>query len=595
VIPPACLNAATCAAHCNTTSGVGCTTDVAQVVQLPEEVGSGKWRAFYLQFDGVGYETYSASSTDMVHFKLDDPTLAPGQPGVVFSPREGRPPMNDVKPAQGEWDYGSQTFIGPLLADYNVSATRVLRRATPDHSYWYAYGAYPQRNVYEPAPGADGFASSQDGLNWVRRTPHATVDTLADHGAQAWESGQVYAPFIIPAPDGTLADFYNAGGAGGREQSGAAYLPGGADALPGYDFAINASVWVRDPANPTLPNDKVASFQASDPKVFFDDAQGVWVMIYFCNGGTPGGGASICVAFSSDQRSWAKAAEPIYGNGGHPAGLDKCHVSGREAQRRACFFQGPAGLTNSAPLSPPQPITHPLLARRRTSRGSRATARLTGSTCTTPASPATAATRAESCSSPRRRCEPRAPRARGRRSRSAIDVREKEEPGRRPRAALVRPARPSAALGGGGGLETRGELAVGGGLDARDELEVFARQLLGQARPERLEEGAAAPRLGEARGRVDARELGHGVGSARGEAREVERALRGHVADRRLLCDGRGGGRLRAALENPVDDAQVLAEAGPEEGALLAALGGRAAPEEVDVKNLRCRRGGRCQ
>ena len=337
VIPPACLNAATCAAHCNTTSGVGCTTDVAQVVQLPEEVGSGKWRAFYLQFDGVGYETYSASSTDMVHFKLDDPTLVPGQPGIVYSPREGRPPMNDVKPAQGEWDYGSQTFIGPLLTDYNVSATRVLRRATPDHSYWYAYGAYPQRNVYEPAPGADGFASSQDGLNWVRRTPHATVDTLADHGAQAWESGQVYAPFIIPAPDGTLADFYNAGGAGGREQSGAAYLPGGADALPGYDFSINASLWVRDPANPTLPNDKVASFQASDPKVFFDDAQGVWVMIYFCNGGTPGGGASICVAFSSDQRSWAKAAEPIYGNGGHPAGLDKCHVSGREAQRRACF------------------------------------------------------------------------------------------------------------------------------------------------------------------------------------------------------------------------------------------------------------------
>ena len=204
VIPPVCLNAATCAAHCNNASGVGCTTDVAQVVQLPEEVGAGKWRAFYLQFDGVGYETYSASSTDMVHFQLDDPTLAPGQPGVVYSPREGRPPMSDAKPAQGAWDWGSQTFIGPLLENYNVSATRVLRRATPDKSFWYAYGAYPQRNVYEPAPGADGFASSQDGLNWVRRSPHATVDTLADHGAQPWESGQVYAPFIIPAPDGEL-------------------------------------------------------------------------------------------------------------------------------------------------------------------------------------------------------------------------------------------------------------------------------------------------------------------------------------------------------------------------------------------------------
>ena len=180
--------------------------------------------------------------------------------------------------------------------------------------------------MYEPAPGADGFASSQDGLNWVRRSPRATVDTLAAHGAQPWEQGQVYAPYIIPAPDGTLADFYNAGGAGGREQSGAAYLPGGADALPGYDFTINASMWVRDPANPTLPNDPVASFQASDPKVYFDDVQGVWVLLYFCNGGTPSGGACICAAFSDDQRTWAKASTPLYLNGGHPRGLDRAHA-----------------------------------------------------------------------------------------------------------------------------------------------------------------------------------------------------------------------------------------------------------------------------
>jgi hypothetical protein len=113
---------------------------VFQLVQLPEEEGANIFRAFYLQFDGVGYETYSASTTDMVNFKLNDPTLAPGQPGVVFSPREGRPPLNDVKPVNGDFDYGSQTFIGPLVLDYNVSAKRVLRRATPDTSFWYAYG-----------------------------------------------------------------------------------------------------------------------------------------------------------------------------------------------------------------------------------------------------------------------------------------------------------------------------------------------------------------------------------------------------------------------------------------------------------------------
>ena len=326
VIPPTCLNAATCDAHCNKTSGDGCTVDVFQLVQLPDEVSSGIFRAFYLQFDGVGYETYSASTTDLVRFNLSDPTLATGQPGIVFSPRVGRPPLGVPKPPVGAFDYGSQTFIGPLLVDYNVSSTRVLKRATHAANFWYAYGGYPQRNVYEPAPGADGFASSDDGLNWTRATPYAIIDTDTARGAQPWEAGQVYAPFIIPAPDGSLADFYNAGSKAGNEQSGAAYLPGGADALPGFDLALNISEWVRDPLNPTLPNDAVASFQASDPKVFFDDVQGVWVLFYFCNGHTPSGGACICVAFSDDQRTWAKASTPLYLNGGHPRGYDSAHA-----------------------------------------------------------------------------------------------------------------------------------------------------------------------------------------------------------------------------------------------------------------------------
>lgn len=80
------------------------------------------------------------------------------------------------------------------------------------------------------------------------------------------------------------------------------------------------------PANPTLPNDPVASFQASDPKVFYDDVQRVWTLLYFCNGGTPKGGASICIAFSDDQRQWSKASAPLYNNGGHPGGLDSCHA-----------------------------------------------------------------------------------------------------------------------------------------------------------------------------------------------------------------------------------------------------------------------------
>jgi hypothetical protein len=322
IIPPICLNPFTCKSNTSQT-----TTDVVQVFQIPGDT-PGLWRAVYLQFDGTGYETYMATSSDMVSFNLSNPTLAPGQPGCIFSPRAGRPPLAGYKPQNGEFDFGGITFIGPLLDNYTVGAPATLKK-TSKGSMWYAYGAYPSFG-YESGPGADGMASSQDGMNWVRASPKAIVDTVAGHGAQPWESKQVYAPFLFPALDGSLGDFYNAANAGGHEQSGVAYLPGGAEALPGFDFATNTSLWVRDPANPLITNDVNASYQAADPKVFYDAEQGVWINIYFCNGNYPtppyAGGANICMAFSTDQKVWVKASTPIYAHGGHPKGYDSEHA-----------------------------------------------------------------------------------------------------------------------------------------------------------------------------------------------------------------------------------------------------------------------------
>ena len=120
VIEPLCMNpSCNSTSQCNTAQKrpgspfAGCFSDCFQLVQLPEEAAAGVFRAFYLQFDGVGYETYSASTTDMVHFNVSDPTLAPGQPGVVFSPRAGRPPLADAKPVAGDFDFGGAAFIGP--------------------------------------------------------------------------------------------------------------------------------------------------------------------------------------------------------------------------------------------------------------------------------------------------------------------------------------------------------------------------------------------------------------------------------------------------------------------------------------------------
>lgn len=320
VIPPICLNPFTC--KTNTSQS---TVDVFQVWSTPEDPST--FRGTYLQFDGLGYETYMATSSDMVHFDLANPTLAAGQPGAIFSPRAGRPPLDgQPKPAQGEFDWGGITFIGPLLDNYTVGAPSVLKR-TSKGKFWYAYGAYPGFG-YESAPGADGLAFSEDALHWTRASATAFMDTKRN--ASRWEDHQVYAPFLFPALDGSLGDFYNAGTDSGVECSGAAYLAGGAEALPGFDPATNASLWARDPANPLLPNDGNATYQASDPKVFWDAEQRAWVMFYFCNGAYKEapfkGGANICVAFSADQRKWAKSSTPIYAHGGHPKGYDSMHA-----------------------------------------------------------------------------------------------------------------------------------------------------------------------------------------------------------------------------------------------------------------------------
>ena len=104
IIPPICLNPFTCAS--NTSQS---TVDVFQVWQTPDDPLT--WRAVYLQYDGIGYETYMASGVDMLHFNLSNPTLLAGQPGCIFSPRANRPGQGP-KPVPGAFDYGGQTFIG---------------------------------------------------------------------------------------------------------------------------------------------------------------------------------------------------------------------------------------------------------------------------------------------------------------------------------------------------------------------------------------------------------------------------------------------------------------------------------------------------
>ena len=65
---------------------------------------------------------------------------------------------------------------------------------------------------------------------------------------------------------------------------------------------------------------------ASDPKVWWDDGMGHFVMFYFGLGGGTHGHADIMIARSSDLLVWEKDPVPLYEAGHHPSGIDGDHA-----------------------------------------------------------------------------------------------------------------------------------------------------------------------------------------------------------------------------------------------------------------------------
>jgi hypothetical protein len=113
-------------------------TDCAQVWQA--ESDTDLYRMSFLVYDGIGYETHLATSTDLVNWS---------QQGVIYSPREKSPPLS-WNATPGEFDYGGAAFIGPLVQDYNISGNRRLLQM--NGKYWVTYFGQPIRNECEPPP-----------------------------------------------------------------------------------------------------------------------------------------------------------------------------------------------------------------------------------------------------------------------------------------------------------------------------------------------------------------------------------------------------------------------------------------------------------
>lgn len=241
----------------------------------------GQWHMFYTGFNGQGYQTARAVSTDLIHWSEEGLVMGFGEAGA--------------------YDHGGVTFGGLLFSSYDLRAPRLLK--TFEGKHWALYGCYPRQGGYELRPGAQGAAWSEDGWVWERLSRHTPI--LSVQGAQAWEQDCIYQPWLLEH-DGVFYDFYNAA-QGQYEQTGVA-------------VSSDLRDWRRYPGNPVLRNGAADSFDAvfcSDSKVFWD--QDHWVMLYF---GVGGDHAHIMAAYSIDLLNWTRDPQPLYQAGGHPDGLD---------------------------------------------------------------------------------------------------------------------------------------------------------------------------------------------------------------------------------------------------------------------------------
>jgi hypothetical protein len=304
------------------------STDVPCVYQLPGQ--PDKWFMSFIAFNGQGYNSFVAESTDLIHWTNLRLAMGFGPPNT--------------------FDFGGCVIGAFLYESYDLKAPRVLKRR--DGKYWTLYGCYPRQGGYELRPGYEGVACSEDGLAW-RRAKQAPILAVQDADCETWEKDCIYQPWLVEH-HGRFFNFYNAAH-GGTEQTGLA-------------FSTDLLNWARHPANPVIgnrPGGYDAQF-ASDPKVFRDGDH--WTMFYF---GVGRGGAHVMAAFSRDLLHWTAHPEPLYQAGGNPSGLDKQYAHKislvYNAQNEtfylyycACGPQGRGiGLITSRPLPSSAPADEP--------------------------------------------------------------------------------------------------------------------------------------------------------------------------------------------------------------------------------------------
>ena len=242
---------------------------------------NGRFQMLYIGFDGAGYQTGLATSTDLVTWHRAG-CVAPRDPASKYT----------------RYNLALSSILRDKHLDSRGEALKVNGR------FLGAWNAYPNAG-YEEGAAVIGLAWSDNLLHWQLTEP-----ILFPQDGAAWEHGGLYRPDLLKDGD-TYYLFYNAKtdtlpkseGGGWHEQTGVA-------------TSRDLRTWTRYAGNPVLrngPHDSRDARFASNPFVVRHGAQ--WGMYYFGFGYQRPGRACEMLALGRDPFHFAKVGEILIDTG----------------------------------------------------------------------------------------------------------------------------------------------------------------------------------------------------------------------------------------------------------------------------------------
>jgi predicted GH43/DUF377 family glycosyl hydrolase len=180
---------------------------------------NGAFQMLYIGWDGIGYQTGLATSTDLIHWKRTA-LVAPRDPASKYT----------------QYNLALSSILRDKQLRSNGEAIKV------NGKYLGAWNAYPGAG-YEVGAAVIGLATSDDLLHWQLTEP-----ILRPEDGASWEHGGLYRPDLM-LDRGTYYLYYNAKtdplakseGGGWHEQTGVA-------------TSTDLKTWTRYRENPVLRN-----------------------------------------------------------------------------------------------------------------------------------------------------------------------------------------------------------------------------------------------------------------------------------------------------------------------------------------------------